>query len=112
MIKIDLNWKFKGLDGKEMVGEDEAVHAGKFLASALSAQRESKSPEKNWEWSLTLFKKQPLVVDTADFKDLRAFISSHKAFFAIAQAQLLIAFDEAKEKEKGEEGSKEVGKKK
>ena len=111
MIKIDLNWKFKGLDGKEMQGDDEAVHAGKFLASALSSQRESKSPEKNWEWSLSLFKKQPLVVDSADFKDLRSFVATHKGFFAIAQAQLLIAFDEAKEVEKSGSEKEAVKKK-
>lgn len=106
MITIDLNWKFKGLDGKEMQGDEEAVHAGKFLAGALSSQREAKSPEKNWEWSLSVFKKQPLIVDSVDFKDLRLFISTHKGFFALAQAQLLIAFDEAKDSEKKEENTK------
>ncbi len=98
MITLDLNWTLKSLSGSDMEGDDEAVNAGKVLANVLSRQTEAKSPEKNWDWSIKLFKKEVLVIDSADFKDLRAFVATHKGLFAIAQAQLLIAMDEAKEK--------------
>lgn len=106
-IKLDLNWRLKNLDGKEMEGDEEGAHAGKLIASLLSRATEAESPIKFFDWALKLYNKQDLQLDDSDFETLKKFVKSHKGLFAIAQAQILTYFTEAKEASEPKKDKKE-----
>lgn len=94
---IDLDWKLKNIDLKDMEGDEDVVHAGRLVAGLLARQTDAKSPVKSWDWSMQLYKKESLALDSSDFEDLKNFIRTHKTLFAMAQAQILNYLNSIKE---------------
>jgi len=85
-MELDLNFNFKTLDGSEM--ENDAAHAGKALASALSQSNKGNSI-KLFDWAITLWNKKPIELDDVDKEVLKAFIESNETFTNLGKAQLL-----------------------
>jgi hypothetical protein len=83
MKEVNLNFKFKGLDGKEL-----EQNAGTLLANLLSNSN-TKTPVKFWEWAVKLHKAEAFEITTDDLKLLRDFIEGSEALTALAKAQIL-----------------------
>lgn len=83
MKEVNLNFKFKGLDGKEL---DQ--NAGTLMANLLSNSN-TKTPVKFWEWAVKFHAGQTLEITTDDLKLLRDFIENSEALTALAKAQIL-----------------------
>jgi len=83
MKEINLNFKFKGLDGKEL-----EQNAGTLLSTLLSNSN-TKTPVKFWEWAVKFHGGQTIEITTDDLKLLRDFINDTEALTALAKAQIL-----------------------
>ena len=83
MKQVNLNFKFKGLDGKEL---DQ--NAGELLANLLSNSN-TKTPVKFWEWAVKFHKGEPMELTTDDLNTLKVFIENSEALTALAKAQIL-----------------------
>lgn len=83
MKEVNLNFKFKGLDGKEL-----EQNAGTLLANLLSNSN-TKTPVKFWEWAVKFHGGQTLEITTDDLKLLRDFVEGSEALTALAKAQIL-----------------------
>lgn len=83
MKEINLNFKFKGLDGTEL---DD--NAGVLVAKLLSASN-TKTPIKFWEWAVKFHIGQTIEITTDDLKLLREFINDTEVLTALSKAQLL-----------------------
>jgi hypothetical protein len=96
-MKLNFNFQLKGLDGKQVAGDDN--HAGKVLANALSLSNKGNAI-KLYDWALKLFNKQTIEVDDTDFSVLFAFVETSEFMFVICKSQLLHSMNEEKEKAK------------
>lgn len=83
--KLDLNFKFKNLDGQEL-----NENAGKLLASSLAAATSGDSI-KQWSIATRLYAGEVLELDQSDFAMINEFVKSSEGFTALAKAQLLNA---------------------
>lgn len=83
MKEINLNFKFKGLDGNEL---DQ--NAGILLANLLSNSN-TKTPVKFWEWAVKFHKGGQLELTTDDLKLLNDFVNDSESLTALAKAQII-----------------------
>lgn len=101
-MKLDLNWKLKELNGKEMQSDsEETIHAGKTLANLFTrtgSERVS-NPVKYFDWALKLYNKQSIEVDESDLDEIKKFIKDHSTLFVIAKAQILKKLNEVVDSE-------------
>lgn len=90
-MKFDPNFILTGINGQQLEGEIDQIHAGKILANALFYSND-KDRLKFHDWALKLYKQEPIELDEADRKKLVAFIESSK-FPAITYAPLIKLLD-------------------
>lgn len=90
-MKFDPNFILKGLNGEELTGEIDNIHAGKVLAQALFYSTD-KDRLKFHDWALKLYKQEPLELDESDRKKLMHFIEESK-FPGITYAPLIKLLD-------------------
>ena len=83
MKEINLNFFFKGLDGKDI-----KENAGLFIAKALSTSA-SKNPVKFWAWANEFHSGQTVKMDADDIKLLADFVKDHEVITVLAKAQIL-----------------------
>jgi hypothetical protein len=86
MKKINLDFNFKDLDGKEL----KDSHAGKFLATIL-VNISTKDPLKLNAMAQKLYNKETIELDPQDLELLKETILSQPAITNGAKAQLLLA---------------------
>jgi hypothetical protein len=99
-MKLNFNFNFKGLDGKEVLdAKQEPVHAGKTLAQFISATNSGNSI-KLWDWALKIYNDKPLEVDATDIDVLSELINKGETLTILAKAQLMSVIGEAKDKDK------------
>jgi hypothetical protein len=91
-MKLDFNFQFKGLDGKETQGES----AGKILSSVLAAQNKGNAI-KLYDWALKLYNDKPLEIDKTDAEVLSALIENSEALTIIAKVPLMEYIKSVKE---------------
>jgi len=70
MATLNFNFNIKGLDGNEIID----ANAGKILGNYLVSQPKG-DVIKLFEWSLKLYRGEPIDVDTSDQKLLKSFIN-------------------------------------
>ena len=97
MMKLNLNFQFTALDGKEVEGE--MGHAGKALGMALANANEGNSI-KLTDWALKLWNGGVIEVDNSDKGVIKAFVESTKGMSNLAKKQILDAIEKVKEREK------------
>lgn len=83
MKSVNLNFKFKGLDGKEL-----EQNAGTLLATLLSNSN-TKTPVKFYEWAVKFHKAEAFDITADDLKIFRDFINDSEQLTALAKAQIL-----------------------
>jgi len=83
MKEVNLNFKFKGLDGKEL-----EQNAGALLSNLLSNSN-TKTPVKFWEWAKEFHNGQSLKMATDDLKLLKDFVNDSEQLTALAKAQII-----------------------
>jgi len=91
-MKVNLDWNFKGLDGKDLQGDT----AAKLVANMLSNKAEGIAPIKAYDWAIKLFNEGELEVDETDFEALQRVIEASD-FVVLAKAQVLKNLKAAKE---------------
>lgn len=91
MKKLDLNWKIKDLDGKEI---DEAKASG-LLGSALIGEKNGDAI-KLFDWAVTLRKEGSISVDDSDFTKIKDIVEKTEMLPIITKAQLLKYLNEVK----------------
>lgn len=93
-MKVDLNQKVKGLDGKET-----DTNIGQVIAQALSMEREGDAL-KLWTWAQNFYNGVSVEMDKSDFKAFRDLITKPNKFAVIVQAQVIEILDEAEKQVK------------
>jgi hypothetical protein len=83
-MKLDFNFQFKGLDGKEMKGDS----AGQVLSQVLASQNKGNSI-KLYDWALKLYNGQELEIDDTDADVLIGLIESTEALTIMAKVPLV-----------------------
>lgn len=92
-MKLNLNWNLKGLDGKELAGNN----AGKILANALAGQNKGNSIKLH-DWALKLWNGTALEIDDTDAEVLVALIEASEMLTVLAKAPLIEYVKKVKEK--------------
>ena len=92
-MKLDFNFRFKDLSGKDLQGESGL--ANKMLANVLSNQNKGNSI-KLFDWSLKLWNEGIIEVDDTDSEVLSALIENTETINVIAKAPLLKYIKSAK----------------
>jgi hypothetical protein len=87
-MKLDLNFKFKDLDGNEG-GEN----AAKLAAQILCVKPEGMAAVKAYELALKLHKDGEAEIDSEDLKAFRNVVEKTEGLTALAKAQILLASD-------------------
>jgi hypothetical protein len=64
-MRFDPNFTLKGINGKELVGMEDNIHAGKVLASVLY-YAQTGNQLKLHAWALKLYEKQPIEITKED----------------------------------------------
>lgn len=93
-MKIDLNKKVVGLDGKET---DTVI--GQVIAQSLSMEREGDAL-KLWTWAQNFYNGVAVEMDKSDLKVFRNMITKPNKFAIIVQAQVIEILDEAEKQVK------------
>ena len=83
MKKLDFNFKFKNLDGKEL-----NENAGKTLANLLANETQGDSI-KQWSLATRLYAGDVLEIDQSDFAMITDLVKATQGLTALAKAQLL-----------------------
>lgn len=92
-MKLNLNWNLKGLDGKELVGNN----AGKILANALAGHNKGNSIKLH-DWALKLYNGTALEIDDTDSDVLIALIESSEFLTVLSKAPMIEYIKKVKEK--------------
>ncbi len=82
--KIDLNFPFLGLDGKEIPD----TNAGKFLGNAL-AHNNKGDAVKQFGIATRLYTGEPIELDKSDIDMIIEFVKSSDGFSNLSEAQIL-----------------------
>lgn len=83
-MKLNFDFQFKGLDGKDMQGDS----AGKILSSVLAAQNKGNAI-KLYDWALKLYNNKPLEIDDTDADVLHALIETCENLTIVAKVPLM-----------------------
>lgn len=103
---LDFSGKLRDLDGKSVDGSEMS----KMLAN-LFAQGQSKEPTKWHDWSLDLWTKGKLEVDSTDSEKVKSFILDNQSLTNIAKAQMLNVFNKDVERKDKQVKSRDLDKK-
>lgn len=88
MIKVDLNISVLGLDEKPIQPAAGGGPLGKILAQQISAV--DLSPAIKWlDWSMTLWKGQPLLLDEDDYALFMKTVEEFKNLTVLSKGQIL-----------------------
>lgn len=88
--EIDLDFKFKALDGT--VDDKSDVTAGKLVSNMLSqATGKAVDPMKFWFWAQKLYNQEVLMLDDSDLKTFETFIKESESITVLGKAQILEA---------------------
>jgi hypothetical protein len=82
--KIDLNFAFVGLDGKDIPD----TNAGKFLANSL-AHNNKGDALKQYGIATRLYTGEPIELDKSDIDMIIEFVKSSEGFSNLSEAQIL-----------------------
>lgn len=74
---FDPNFILKGIDGNEIEGHEEAVHAGKILANTLY-YAQSGSQLRLHGWALKLYDRKPIDITDEDRKLILSVIDNSR----------------------------------
>jgi hypothetical protein len=94
-MKLNFNFQFSGLDGKELSGES----AGRIIASYLSSQNKGNSI-KLWDWAMKCYQGNPLDLDPTDTEVLVGMIETSDDLTVLGKAQILSYINSVKDAEK------------
>lgn len=97
MMKLNLNFQLKDLDGNKFEGD--LSNAAKILGGALSQHTEG-PVVKTMEWVGLLWKKKEIEIDETDRQLLLAFVETSKMFNNLCKSQILPAIRNAAEEKK------------
>lgn len=95
---LDLDFKFMGLDGKELTKDT----AAKALASALAGKTADIPPIKAMDWAHKLYNEGKIEIDRSDADLLEAFVliaPFNEAIGNLLKTPLLLAIKDLKAKE-------------
>lgn len=101
MIKIDLNFPIKDLDGKNLANQ----HAAEIVSNILLSQSKGDAI-KYFAWSLSLHKDKFIELDGSDYNKLKDLVENDDKLFVIAKAPILQAIIDAKDKKIDAKGKK------
>lgn len=103
MLKINLDFQLKNLEGNEIEGAE--AHVGKLVANMLASSTEGKAI-KMLDWALTLYRKEVIELDTTDKDFLVSFIETSKALTNLGKAQILTVIKKAEAAEEEKKNTK------
>ncbi len=83
--EVNLNFKFKGLDGVEPT---EGLEANKTVANLLAGAAKG-DPLKFYSWAQDLWNGKALDLDPSDVKTFKEFVSEHAQLNILMKAQIL-----------------------
>lgn len=92
-MKLNLNWNLKGLDGKELAGNN----AGKILANALAGMNKGNAIKLH-DWALKLYNGTALEIDDTDADVLLALVETSEYLTVLAKAPIIEYIKKVKEK--------------
>lgn len=87
MQTVNLNFKFKGLDGIEPT---DGLEANKTVANLLAGAAKG-DPLKFYSWAQSLWNGKSLELDPSDTKTFKTFIEENAALNILMKAQILEA---------------------
>lgn len=87
-MKLNLNFKLKGLDDKELQNSEVV---SKILANALAVDNDKEDPLKFMEMASTLYNKGEIELDRSDLTKLKEKIKKHDGFTNLLKAAILEA---------------------
>lgn len=100
-MKLNLNQKVCGLDGKPLLDGGEPVMLNQLVANALA--RATENSIKFFDWATKLYNGETIEVDNADRKTLEKFITNDGNMRNLAKGPALKILDNLKE-EKSKKG--------
>lgn len=91
-MKIDLNFKIKGLDATDIPDSN----AGKILANVLVSGTKGDAL-KFYGWAVKLYADEAIDVDKSDLQKIKTFVSDSDNLPIITKAQILDVLNNVKE---------------
>jgi len=98
-MKLNFNFKIKGLDGKEVTGPDEMTFASKLLAGTLS-QGNTGNSIKLYDWATKLWNSGNLEIDDTDSLVLEELINTSQALTILSKVPMMKHIQSVREKSK------------
>lgn len=92
-MKLDLNFILKGLDGKEIVGNNWDVNAGMVLANRIAATNKSADILKWLTWAQDLYKQKPIDISENERNEIKEFVKNCEQLTILAKQQLIDAIE-------------------
>ena len=98
-MKLNFNFKIKGLDGKEVQGRDEFTLASKLLGNMLS-QLNTGNSIKLFDWASKLWNEGALELDETDSHVLEELINKCESLTVLAKVPMMKHIQSVREKSK------------
>ncbi len=91
MKELNLSEVVKNVSGEEIKDQSgKALTFGHLLAQTLvSSNGKGGDPIKFFDWALTLYKGDPIMVDASDLNTIKDFVTSVESLTVLAKAPIL-----------------------
>ncbi len=97
-MKIDFNFILKGLDGKEIAGQNSQVNAGMLLGNLIASTNKSADILKWMGWAQALYNSKQIDISENERNEIKAFIEESQQLTILAKMQLMEHLDKGKMK--------------
>ncbi len=97
-MKIDFNFILKGLDGKEIAGQNSQVNAGMLLGNLIASTNKSADILKWMGWAQALYNSKQIDISENEKNEIKAFIEESQQLTILAKMQLMEHLDKGKMK--------------
>lgn len=93
MIRLDLNFILKGLDGKEIEGNMAQVHAGMLIGNLMASSNKSSDILKWMGWAQGLYNKKAIEISDNERREIKAFIENNESITILCKVQIIEAIE-------------------
>lgn len=93
VIRIDLNFPLKGLDGKELEGQNANINASMLLGNQIASTNKSADILKWMGWAQSLYNLKPIDVSEHERDEIKKFVSESQTLTILAKHQIIAAIE-------------------